>query len=271
MQFNPARIRSTAAAVDAKSIAERPCFLCAKNRCPEQLHRDICASLEVLVNPFPVLPGHLTIVTKKHTPQLIEPMFADMLFLARRWRGMAVFYNGAKCGASAPDHAHLQAVRVSDIPLLGEQWSSVVADTMQPVLMHPSGAVFCVTGYVVPLFMVVAKEVSSSVELMSRVVAALPANGDEEPPVNVIVHYTAAEGYITIIVPRAKHRPDCYFATGDAQRLVSPGTLDIAGLVITPRSEDFEKITSDEALAILQEVGVSESEVADICEKIAAQ
>ena len=87
---------------------------------------------------------------------------------------------------------------------------------------------------------------------------------------NVIVHYTAAEGYITIVIPRAKHRPACYFAAGEAQRLVSPGTLDVAGLVITPRGEDFEKITADEALAILQEVGVSEDEAADICEKIAA-
>lgn len=270
LQYNPARIVSTGARVDSASVSERPCFLCGKNRPAQQVSVEALGSLQVLVNPYPILPFHLTIPLKEHLPQRLATMYADALHLAKEWQGTALFYNGAKCGASAPDHAHLQVARVSDIPLLGERWSSAVADTMQPVYMQPSGAVFGVTGYVVPFFMVVAKDVSNSVELMDRVVAALPAYGDEEPPMNVIVHYTAAEGYITIVIPRAKHRPACYFAAGEAQRLVSPGTLDVAGLVITPRGEDFEKITADEALAILQEVGVSEDEAADICEKIAA-
>ena len=270
LQYNPARIVSTGARVDSVSVGSRPCFLCEKNRPAQQVSVEALGSLTVLVNPYPILPFHLTLPLKEHLPQRLATMYVDALHLAKEWQGTALFYNGAKCGASAPDHAHLQAARVSDIPLLGEQWSSAVADTMQPVYMQPSGAVFSVTGYVVPFFMVVAKEVSSSVELMDRVVAALPADANEEAPMNVIVHYTAAEGYITIVIPRAKHRPACYFATGDGHRLVSPGTLDVAGLVITPRGEDFEKITADEALAILQEVGVSEDEAADICEKIAA-
>lgn len=270
LQYNPARIVSTGARVDSVSVGSRPCFLCEKNRPAQQVSVEALGSLTVLVNPYPILPFHLTLPLKEHLPQRLATMYVDALHLAKEWQGTALFYNGAKCGASAPDHAHLQAARVSDIPLLGEQWSSAVADTMQPVYMQPSGGVFSVTGYVVPLFMVVAKDVSSSVELLDRVVAALPAYGDEEPPMNVIVYYTAAEGYITIVIPRAKHRPACYFAAGEAQRLVSPGTLDVAGLVITPRVEDFERMTPAEALAILQEVGVSEEEVADICEKIAA-
>ena len=118
LQYNPSRAISTAAKVDAVSIAERPCFLCAKNRPAEQIAENALGSLELLVNPYPILPMHFTLAATQHVPQLLEPMYAEMLHLADKWQGLALFYNGAKCGASAPDHAHLQAVRCSDVPLL---------------------------------------------------------------------------------------------------------------------------------------------------------
>ena len=269
LQYNPARAVSTAAKVDAASLAARPCFLCGQNRPAAQLGLRAMGSLTVLVNPFPILPFHFTIVNEKHTPQKLNTLFADMLHLSRRWQGMAVFYNGAKCGASAPDHAHLQAVRADDVPLLGEQWSEIVEEGLQPLLTNGGSALYRVTGYVVPLFMVVADCVSGGVELMNTLVAALPVvDGECEPRMNVISYYSPSQGYVTVVVPRAKHRPACYDATGDAQRLVSPGTLDMAGLLITPRECDYKNIAPDEAAALLREVAIDDDVADNVCETI---
>lgn len=271
MQFNPARIRSTAAAVDAKSIAERPCFLCAKNRCSEQLHRDICASMEVLVNPYPVLPEHYVVASKKHQPQLIEPLFADMLFIAKRWKGMAVFYNGAKCGASAPDHAHIQAVRSSDVPLLGRAWKRKIDATARLISGDANGEIYYSDAYVAPLFIVKAKDEAWAERYFKILISHLPVSeGGGEPMVNVFTVYSAAEGWTTIVFPRLKHRPDCYFAEGKALRLVSPGALDMAGVLILARKEDYESITGDEAYGIIKEVALPADVAAAIAEKISS-
>lgn len=269
LQYNPARAVSTAAKVDAAAVAARPCFLCEQNRPSCQSGLRAMGSLTVLVNPFPILPFHFTIVNEKHTPQKLNTLLADMLHLSRSWPGMAVFYNGAKCGASAPDHAHLQAVRACDIPLLGEQWSEIVEEGLQPLLTNGGSALYRVTGYVVPLFMVVADCVSDGVELMNSLAAALPvADGECEPRMNVISYYSPSQGYVTVVVPRAKHRPACYDATGDAQRLVSPGLLDMAGLLITPRECDYANIAPDEAVAILREVAIDDDVADNVCETI---
>ena len=85
---------------------------------------------------------------------------------------------------------------------------------------------------------------------------------------NVISYYTLQDGYVTVVIPRSLHRPACYFANGEAQRLVSPGALDMAGLMITPRECDFEGIAADEAAALLREVAISEGDAAVIAEKL---
>jgi ATP adenylyltransferase/5',5'''-P-1,P-4-tetraphosphate phosphorylase II len=269
LQYNPARMVSTGAKVDTASVTARPCFLCPENRPAEQSAADAMSSLEVLVNPYPILPYHFTIPTKLHTAQLLEPMYADMLHIARKWQGMALFYNGAKCGASAPDHAHLQAVRASDVPLLGDEWSEQIACGMEPLCTIEGSFIYSVDTYIVPLFMVVAKSVSHSVELMSRLMSALPCvDGEPEPRMNIITYFKPDEGYVTIILPRSAHRPLAYSATGDAQRLVSPGTLDMAGLMITPRECDFNAITADDAAAMLREVAIAPDVVNEIVDRL---
>ena len=269
LQYNPARAVSTAAKVDAASLASRPCFLCPANRPMQQMSLRALGSLTVLVNPFPILPFHFTIAKNTHTPQRINALFADMLHLSRSWQGMALFYNGAKCGASAPDHAHLQAVRAADVPLLNEQWNAAIEECMQPVYIAEGSALYRVDDYVVPLFVIVANCVSEAVELMNGLVAALPmVDGEEEPRMNVICSYSPSQGYVVAVIPRAKHRPACYDADGNAQRIVSPGTLDMAGLLITPRKCDFDDITADEAVALLREVAIDEITADEICENI---
>ena len=266
--YNPYRAISTAAKVDATSIAERPCFLCAKNRPTEQVAENALGSLELLVNPYPILPMHFTLPARKHVPQVLKPMFADMLHLAGRWQGLALFYNGAKCGASAPDHAHLQAVRCCDVPLL----KSITAGGFslgEPVCCVDGASLYNVKGYVVPFFMITSRMVSHSVELLNRLLAAMPvADGEPEPRMNVISYYSATEEYVTVVIPRAQQRPACYYADDASQRLVSPGTLDMVGLVVTPRECDFEALTADEAAALLREVAVSDETACSIIEKL---
>ena len=268
LQYNPSRAISVAAKVDAASIACRPCFLCAANRPAEQIVENALGSLELLVNPYPILSMHLTLPSKEHTPQLLRPMYADMLHLAERWSGMALFYNGAKCGASAPDHAHLQAARLADIPLCRalEEGRYEFDDAVCGAV---GGMVYNLKGYAVPLFVITADKVSCSIGLFERLLAALPLVADElEPRMNVISYYVPSKGYVTIVIPRALHRPACYYADDEAQRLVSPGALDMAGLVVTPRECDFETITADEAVAMLREVAMPQSVVDDITEKL---
>ena len=268
LQYNPSRAASTAAKVDAASIAERPCFLCAKNRPAEQVAENALGSLELLVNPYPILPMHFTLPARKHVPQVLKPMFADMLHLAGRWQGLALFYNGAKCGASAPDHAHLQAVRCSDVPLL-KALAAGALSLGEPVCGVEDAYVYNVKGYVVPFFMIISKKVSHSVELVNNLLAAMPVHdGELEPRMNVISYHSLVEGYVTIVIPRAQHRPVCYYADDASQRLVSPGTLDMAGLVVTPRECDFEALTADEAAALLREVAISNETAGAIVEKM---
>ena len=258
LQHNPARIVSTAANVDKTSIEKRLCFLCAGNRPVTQIKTDVLFDIEVLVNPFPILPGHLTLPLKGHTPQQIDALYWDMLTLARDWQGMAVFYNGAKCGASAPDHAHLQAVKEVDIPLFGEWWNRI-GEALETVKEY-GGATLCYSqSYIVPVFIVESSDISASIHLFDSLKAALPISDDEtEPRMNVITVYREDKGWVTVVVPRASHRPASYFADGEAQRLISPGLLDMVGVMIAPRPEDFEGITSDEARAILREVALDE-------------
>ena len=269
LQHNPARAISTGAKVDAASIAARKCFLCASNRPSEQISQSVLGTLEVLVNPYPILPSHLTLPLKEHSPQMFAGMYTDMLHIAREWSGLALFYNGAKCGASAPDHAHLQAGDVGGVPLFGDYWREEVDYGKEPVLVDVDGCLYNVTSYVVPLFMIVSRTVSCSVDLCRRLVAALPVvEGEYEPRMNVFVHYVQGEGYVTMVLPRSQHRPSCYYAEDETCRLVSPGALDMAGLIIVPRRSDFEVLTADDAVAILREVALSADYLPEVIENI---
>lgn len=259
LQHNPARTVSTAAKVDSASILERKCFLCAANRPAEQFAEEALGMFDVLVNPYPILPKHMTLPLKEHSAQCLDKMYPPMLHIAREWKGLALFYNGAKCGASAPDHAHLQAGDVSDVPLFGDYWSEEIECGKEPLFVNADGCIYNVTSYIVPLFVVVSRTVSSSVELFGKLKAALPViEGEDEPRMNVFVLYTPEDGYVTVVLPRSAHRPACYCAGYGNGRMISPGALDMAGLIITPRISDFDAITADEAAGMMREVALSE-------------
>ena len=186
-QWNPARIASTGAKIDAKSIAERPCFLCAKNRPHEQMHRVIDGKYELLVNPFPILPIHFTLPTLKHQPQHILSMYDEMLKLAERNTDLTLLYNGPHCGASAPDHAHLQAVSSGCLPLQ-QSWQRLSRNLVEVINDDEDNGIWQVADYPAAAFVIRSNDKSTGERLFRRLYNALPLSDDhDEPMMNVIM------------------------------------------------------------------------------------
>ena len=270
VQYNPARLVSTGAKIDKTTLAQRPCFLCEKNRPAVQTQMPIGNNFELLVNPFPILPLHFTIPAKRHQPQLISEHYGVMRLLLERFEYLIVFYNGPKCGASAPDHMHLQAGKGSHLPLL-DNWEQLY-NHRQTLLTSPNGTeLVAINNYACPAFAIIGCDAKADEALFKTLYKALPQREDETEPMFNILKWREAEGYVTVIIPRHKHRPDCYSAEGDAQMLISPGALDMAGLVITPRKEDFERLNAPLLEDLYKEVGMQRTTFEEVKRKLKEQ
>lgn len=269
LQWNPARIVSTGAKIDKKTLGERPCFLCDKNRPKEQMSKQIDEKFHLLVNPFPILPVHFTIPARKHQPQLIYKNYGEMHRFISLHSDLMVFYNGPKCGASAPDHLHFQAGTNGILPLQ-INWQRLSRNLTDIISLNDEEKISVVRDFIVPAFVIISKSAESDEALFRRLYKAMPQRGDETEPMMNIISWRKGEEFISVVIPREKHRPEAYFAEGDAQFVVSPGALDMSGLIITPREEDFRKLTEEKALSLLQECGVSEEKMNAIIAKLKA-
>ena len=256
VQFNPARIVSTGAKIDKHTLGERPCFLCERNRPKEQMTKLIDDHFQLLVNPFPILPVHFTIPATKHQPQSIYRHYGEMHRLLSLHSELMVFYNGPKCGASAPDHLHFQAGTSGVLPLQ-TNWQRLSRSLTDVISLNDEEKISVLSDFLVPAFVIISKSEDSDEELFHRLYRSMPMRGDESEPMMNIIAWRKGDGFISVVIPREKHRPDAYFAEGEAQMMVSPGALDMAGLIITPREEDFSKINLDKATALLRECGIS--------------
>lgn len=269
LQWNPARIVSTGAKIDKKTLGERPCFLCDKNRPKEQMSKQIDEKFHLLVNPFPILPVHFTIPARKHQPQLIYKNYGEMHRFISLHSDLMVFYNGPKCGASAPDHLHFQAGTNGILPLQ-TNWQRLSRNLTDIISLNDEEKISVVRDFIVPAFVIISKSAESDEALFRRLYKAMPQRGDETEPMMNIISWRKGEEFISVVIPREKHRPEAYFAEGDALFVVSPGALDMSGLIITPREEDFRKLTEEKALSLLQECGVSEEKMNTIIAKLKA-
>jgi hypothetical protein len=237
-QFNPKRIISSSAKVDPKSISERPCFLCQHNRPAEQKSISY-GKYEILVNPYPVFHHHFTIPAKDHVPQRITGNFRAMLDLARDMRGYTLIYNGPNCGASAPDHFHFQAIPVGILPV--ERYFEASDFISHPLTMTGKDP----------------DSIEKAFEkLFSVLEKLLPAT--DEPMINILSLYNAGSWTIRIF-PRKAHRPSQYYDTGENQLLISPASIDMGGILVMPREEDFRKINTDTIKEIFNQVCVDKS------------
>ncbi len=259
VQFNPGRITSSAAKVDARSIEARPCFLCERNRPPEQRGIPFGDDFIILINPFPIFRRHLTIVSRCHTPQRIAGNFRAMLDLARSLPEYVVFYNGPQCGASAPDHLHFQAGNRGFLP--------IEKDTENPalckLLAENSGTeLYLWNGYGRGIATLRGTDSEALTNAFTRFYdrLALPEPDRPEPMLNILA-YCDKDRWTVHIIPRKVHRPGCYFAEGDSKILLSPASVDLGGVFITPRGEDFKKISAVDIANILDEVCLGEEEL----------
>ena len=266
LQWNPARMVSTGAKMDKQTLAERPCFLCEKNRPAEQIVKAFDNRLDILVNPFPILPAHFTIVGRRHQPQQIKDIYYELYRLLEHYPQLTVFYNGPRCGASAPDHQHLQAGTTGVLPLQ-TCWQRL-SRNLRPLVMHNENeGIFVVSDYPCHALLIRSRSKESGEILFRRLYAAIDSHVTEseravgEEPMLNIVAWRQGDDYLSVVFPRRKHRPACYHAEGAAQRVVSPGALDMAGFIITPRQEDFEQLDAETTIAILREVAVSDDDM----------
>ena len=269
VQFNPARIVSTGAKIDKHTLGERPCFLCERNRPKEQMTKQIDDHFQLLVNPFPILPVHFTIPATKHQPQSIYRHYGEMHRLLSLHSELMVFYNGPKCGASAPDHLHFQAGTSGVLPLQ-TNWQRLSRNLTDVISLTDEEKISVLRDFLVPAFVIISKSEDSDEELFHRLYRSMPMRGDESEPMMNIIAWRKGDEFISVVIPREKHRPDAYFAEGEAQMMVSPGALDMAGLIITPREEDFSKINLDKATALLCECGISAEKMEAIVSNLKA-
>ena len=269
LQFNPARIVSTGAKIDKHTLGERPCFLCERNRPKEQMTKQIDDHFQLLVNPFPILPVHFTIPATKHQPQSIYRHYGEMHRLLSLHSELMVFYNGPKCGASAPDHLHFQAGTSGVLPLQ-TNWQRLSRSLTDVISLNDDEKISVLRDFLVPAFVIISKSEDSDEELFHRLYRSMPMRGDESEPMMNIIAWRKGDEFISVVIPREKHRPDAYFAEGEAQMMVSPGALDMAGLIITPREEDFSKINLDKATALLRECGISAEKMEAIVSNLKA-
>jgi ATP adenylyltransferase/5',5'''-P-1,P-4-tetraphosphate phosphorylase II len=258
VQFNPGRITSSSAKVDTKSIKERKCFLCIENL-PEQQRGIEFNDYTILCNPFPIFPEHFTIPKKSHTPQNLLVNFSDMLKLTKALgEHYSVFYNGPKCGASAPDHMHFQAGTKYFMPLESD-YENYISENKNIIISKNDFSLFSINSYLRNILVIESSVESKIIELFDNFYSAYEKLSDnsEEPMMNVIASFENGMWRI-YIVPREKHRPDYYFAEGKDNILLSPASVDIGGVCITPLEKDFNKITKENIESIFKQVCLSD-------------
>jgi len=257
VQFNPARIVSSGAKVDEKTIKERKCFLCKENLPPQQKGVD-AGEYSILVNPYPIFPEHFTIPRKEHIPQQIKPFFPDMLELAKSLDEFVVFYNGPKCGASAPDHLHFQAGTKNFLPLVNDyrKLKATYAEILEKgshynlyLFKNYLRTVYCIESDV---SQVLSDQFNRLYEYFQK---KLNCGANEEPMMNVVCLFENQK-WTVFVFPRKAFRPWQYSAEATQQLMVSPATVEMSGIFITPVEEHFRRITRQDVVDILDQVSL---------------
>jgi len=231
VQYNPERENRDKAVKIESTHEKKPCFLCSHNLPAVQRGIPFKENYIILINPFPIFPQHLTIPELKHTPQLIASRFSDMLDLAQVLDNYTIFYNGPKCGASAPDHFHFQAGNKGFLPIESDNnWHNVIR--------------------------VESENKQKMLDRFQQIYDSLPLQPNEpEPMLNILTWYKNGQ-WTTCIFIRKKGRPNCYDKEGDEQLKVNPASVELGGVFITVRLEDFIKITEKNISDILKEICV---------------
>ena len=259
VQFNPERIRSSAAKVDKDSIAARKCFLCYENRPDVQKSLELDRNFILLVNPFPIFQTHFTIPSNQHIGQLLISSLEAMFDIARTMEGYTLFYNGPESGASAPDHLHFQAGENGFMPVESE-FESLKNSAGSLLFKDDHLSIWAFESYLRKMisFEIVSKAdgLRSLYQLYARF--RIIETGKIEPMFNLLCYFKEGK-WILHFFPRKMHRPTQFFAQDESQLLISPASVDFGGVFITPRREDFDKITASDIADIFDQVSIDDS------------
>jgi len=263
LQYNPERLKSSSADIDDASLKARPCFLCDKNQPEEQETVMWEGRYKMQVNPYPIFSRHLTISALEHSPQRIDGRITDMMHLAKDLPGYVVFYNGPRCGASAPDHMHFQAGSIDELPICDELFTANTAlfDA------NNQGIFGVITELGRPVFYIETMSIDLGEQWFNSLQDALPVkNGHVEPMINILCWHNSGAWCIAVF-PRRKHRPACY-GTGEDQFVLSPASVDMGGLWAIAREEDFNNLTLHDITLIYMDVCLSPQDVEDVSTKL---
>lgn len=268
-QFNAGRITSTSAKVDPKSISERKCFLCIENLPAEQkgiLYKD---NYIILCNPFPIFPTHFTLTNKEHQPQRILDTFSDMLDLSKSLsKHYSVIYNGPRCGASAPDHLHFQAGNKFFMPI-DDEFHQIKNEYGREIFEDDNLSVFAIDDGLRKFISIESIEKELAVNTFNSFYKTYSElmNEKQEPMINLVSFYEEEYGWRVIIFLRAKHRPSVFSAEDETKMLVSPAAIDLGGVCVFPREDDFNRITKGMIANIFKEVFVDEEILKELLNK----
>ena len=254
LQYNPNRADSSGAAVDQESIKKRSCFLCAGNLPRGQQGILYRGDYLILCNPAPIFDRHFTIVTLQHQPQEIGSSLDWLLQMAADLSpAYTVFYNGPACGASAPDHLHFQMVPISALAFLHRLKTLPLAKENSSVRFYQADNLDrCVVVLESKSRETLREQFAHFVKVTQKIIPV-----SSEPLMNVFCTYEKGIWHLLIFL-RQKHRPDAYFAAGEKIVFVSPGAIDMAGVIITPHLNDYNRLDCNNIRDIYPEVSLPE-------------
>jgi hypothetical protein len=218
---------------------------------------------EILCNPFPIFGRHYTIAHRQHIPQEIDSEFSRMLDMSRELPELAVFYNAPACGASAPDHLHFQAGSRGLMPIEGELES--LREGFGAALSSGEGVSYTAINDGLRRFLLLESLQKKPIEdAFIRISAYMRrlVNG-AEPMLNILVYFN--KGWQVLVFPRDKHRPWQFFEEGEKNILLSPASVDMGGMLITPLEKDFDKITADDIKDIFTQISLDDKQFEDLC------
>ncbi len=260
LQFNPGRIQSTSAVLDEESLRSRQCFLCYENMPDEQRGILFHDQFLILCNPAPIFDLHFTVSHIMHRPQSIEAFPGVFLDLARELnRTSTVFYNGPRCGASAPDHMHFQICPVNVLPI-----ETIAASDEARNLVRKEGShsIWTLSNCGRQAIVLECSDKHETESVLFRLLDAMKQvlERTEEPLVNILCSFKD-NTWRLIIFPRTKHRPEAFSKEGNDQVLISPAAVDLAGVVVTPVERDFTAVDAATIEGIFREVSLDGSVV----------
>lgn len=266
VQFNPSRITSSAAKVDDASIKARKSFLHYNNLPKEQKGIVFNKEYLILCNPYPIFKEHFTIPVIEQTPQTILGKYNDFLLLTKEISDRyVVFYNGPKCGASAPDHMHFQAGNKHFMPI-DTEYVGIISKFGKEELNKDGIKIYSVSKYLRNFISIESNNLNKAEKYFYKVVNCIKevTQDEAEPMLNILGYYNN-DTWTTLIFPREKHRPTYYFEEGDKNILLSPASVDMGGVCITPLEKDFNKITKEEIIDIYGQVSLNSNKFLQVC------